>query len=73
MITIQRISYAVALAAVLGGCGSAGEPQAEPPPVEETAFGDMVGTMDKARAVESTMQQHKDALDKSIADGAGEL
>jgi hypothetical protein len=34
--------------------------------VEDTAFRDMTRAMDKARAVEGTMQQHKEALDRSL-------
>lgn len=52
-------------ASLLAACGSAKEPTA-PPPVEDTAFRDMAGAMDKARAVEGTMQQHKEALDRTL-------
>lgn len=57
-------ALAVAIAAsLLVACGSAPKP---PPPVEETAFKDMAGAMDKARAVEGTMQQHKEDLDRTL-------
>jgi hypothetical protein len=52
----------------LSSCGSA-----EPPPVQDTVVGDMVGTMDRARSVETTTLQHKQALDEAIeqqAEGA---
>ncbi|MBL8267102.1 hypothetical protein [Steroidobacter sp.] len=62
----SRIPCALAVAAaasLLVACGSAPKP---PPPVEETAFKDMAGAMDKARAVEGTMQQHKEDLDRTL-------
>jgi hypothetical protein len=52
------------LAAACGGTGE--EEQRQPPPVEDTAFGDAVGTMDRARAVEDTTLQHKQDLDRAI-------
>ncbi len=52
---------------VLSACGGeADAPRSEPPPVEETAFGDMVGTMDKARSVEETTKQRKEQLDEAL-------
>lgn len=53
------------VAALLAACGSEQQP-AEPPPVEDTALRDMAGAMDKARAVEDTLQQHKEALDRTL-------
>jgi hypothetical protein len=53
------------VASLLAACGSAQKPT-EPPPVEDTAFRDMAGAMDKARAVEGTMQEHKEALDRTL-------
>jgi hypothetical protein len=53
------------VASVLAACGSEQQP-AEPPPVEETAFGDMVGTVEKARAVEGQVQDHKQAMDRAL-------
>ena len=67
MTTIQRISLATAVAVLLVGCGSSDDsPRAEAPPVEATALGDMVGTMDKARGVEDATMQHRQNLDKAI-------
>ncbi len=58
---------------VLAACG-APDPQRQPPPVQDTAFGDMVDAMDQARAVEDVTLQHKEALDQALeqAEGAGD-
>lgn len=63
-------AIAVALSALIA-CGQ-GEPAPEPtpPPVEDTAFGEMVGTLDKARAVEDTTMRHKEELDRQLDDAA---
>ena len=55
----------VVAASSLAACGSEQKPT-EPPPVEDTAFRDMAGAMDKARAVEGTLQEHKEALDRTL-------
>ena len=70
MRTNQRIPLAAALL-VLSACGAQEEPRPEPPPVEDTAFGDAVGTMDRARAVGDTTLQHKQDLDRTIEQGEG--
>ena len=50
-----------------------GDPTAnEPPPVEETVIGDMVGTMGRARGVEATLQQDKQALDRALEAAEGQ-
>jgi hypothetical protein len=64
----SRNSYAlsiVVVASLLAACGSEQKPTA-PPPVEDTAMRDMAGAMDKARAVEGTMQEHKEQLDRTL-------
>lgn len=63
----QRIVAALAVA-ILAGCGAAENEAGErqPPPVEDTVFGDTVGTLDKARAVEDTVMQHKQELDRRL-------
>ena len=62
----NRSLLSLALAAsVLAACGSEQQP-AEPPPIEQTAFGDMAGTLDKARAVEGEVQDHKQAIDRAL-------
>lgn len=70
----QRILLATIAIMVLGGCGSSAEHEAppEPPPVKDTAFGDMVGTMDKARGVQDTVDTHKQDLDSQMRSAEGE-
>ncbi|HWK50758.1 MAG TPA: hypothetical protein VNR40_12780 [Steroidobacter sp.] len=53
------------VASLLAACGSKQQP-AEPPPVADTAFGDMAGAVDKARAVEGQVQEHKEAIDRAL-------
>lgn len=52
----------------LCACGA----REEPPPVKDTVFGDAVGTMDKARAVEDTTMRHKEDLDRAMESAEGE-
>ncbi len=43
------------------------EPPAKPPmPVSETVLGPTIGTLDKARSVEGTLQQDRDNADAAI-------
>ena len=56
----------------IAACSSKQEEQAEAPPmkVEDTVFGDMTQTMERAKAVEGTTMQHKEEVDKVLeADG----
>lgn len=60
---------------LLTACGSSGEPERPaPPPIEDTAFGEMAGALDKARSVEATTLEHKEAIDRAIdrSEGAGQ-
>jgi hypothetical protein len=59
---------------LLLGCGAAEDSSetAEPPPVEETAFGEMVGTIDKAHSVEGTVLQQKEDTDRAIQESEGQ-
>ncbi|HEY5808473.1 MAG TPA: hypothetical protein VIT67_10920 [Povalibacter sp.] len=58
----------------LGACGSSSDSESrpEPPPVKDTAFGDMVGTMDKAKGVQDTVDTHKQDMDKQLQSQEGE-
>lgn len=53
------------MASLVAACGSEQKP-AEPPPVEETVFKDMAGAVDKARAVDGTVQEHKKEMDRAL-------
>lgn len=61
----HRPLAALVVVLTVTACG-AGQQDSEPPPVENTVFGDAVGTMDKARAVEQTLQQEKQAHDRAL-------
>lgn len=67
MTKIWRACAVLFASPIVTACGSGGESeQPAPPPVEDTAFGDAVGTMDRARGVEDTTLQHKQDLDRAI-------
>ncbi len=61
----MRYSYPFVIGAVLLA-SAACAPKQEPPPVKDTAFGEMVGTMDRARGVQDTTMQHKAYTDKAL-------
>ena len=61
----DRFVTALALLVLVSACDSS-EKQSEPPAVEDTVFGDAIGTIDEARAVESTMMQEKEERDRAI-------
>ncbi len=55
-------------ALALGGCGSSEpEPEPEPMKVEDTVFGDLVGTQDKARdRTNQAVDTHREALEQRL-------
>ncbi len=58
----------VAIALQFSGCGSS-EPEPEEPPmkVEDTAFGELIGTQDKVRdAANAAVDTHREALDSRL-------
>lgn len=71
MTAIRRMLAAFSLACTLSACSPSPDEQREPPPVKDTAFDDMVGTMDKARAVENTTMQHKEDVDRALQEAEG--
>lgn len=70
MNAVHRLLAALFVAAALTACG-AGQEQAQAP-AADNALKDMVGTMDKARGVETTTMEHKKDLDKAMEAAAGE-
>lgn len=57
----------IVLLVALCACGGQdGASRAEPPVIEETAFGEVVGTMDKARAVEDVTRQRTEQLNEAL-------
>jgi uncharacterized lipoprotein YbaY len=65
MTTLQRVLPGCVAAVLLAACGSSKQP--EPPPIKDTAFRDMEAAKDKARAVEGTVMEQKDATDRAIS------
>jgi hypothetical protein len=63
---VARLLTAMLISLGVTACGSDSEAPSEPPPVEDTVAGDLVGAMDKARAVEDTTMQHKEDLDRAV-------
>ena len=53
---------------ILAGCGGGEkEPEEEPMKVEDTVFGDLIGTQDKARdRTNAAMESHREALRKQL-------
>ncbi len=60
-------------ALALGGCGSSEpEPEPEPMKVEDTVFGDLVGTQDKARdRTNDAVDTHREALERRLDSDEG--
>ena len=57
----------LAVALPLGGCGGGNEPDEPPMKVEDTAFGDLVGTQDKVRdRTNAAVDLHRETLDSRI-------
>ena len=60
----------LALCLTLAGCGGSADSDAENEAEEdkETVFDPLVGTLDKANAVEGQLQDHKDRTDQAVAE-----
>jgi hypothetical protein len=71
-----HILSAVMSMLLLSGCGSSADSEQhaepEPMPVKDSAFGDMVGTMDKARGVQDTVDEHKQSMDDVLKTQEGQ-
>jgi hypothetical protein len=68
----MRANFAIgmlAAVAMLAGCGGSDEPEAdeEPVKVEDTAFGPLVGTQDKARdRANAAVDQHREDMNERL-------
>ena len=57
----------VSMSGWLAACGSHDESkQPDPPPVRDSAFGDLVRAEDKARGVQDTLQKQKEERDRQM-------
>lgn len=66
-----KLVAALAVLLLTAGCGGGDdrdqEPEEAPMKVEETVFGDLVGTQDKARdRTNAAMDKHREALESGI-------
>ena len=67
MKTIISAAVVVSVGLLVSACGSSEEAsRPEPMPIEESAFGDMAGTIDKARDVEDTTKQRMEQLNEAL-------
>lgn len=67
-------AFGVLAAALAAGCSSNEEPREEEPPmkVEDTVFGDLIGTQDKARdRSNAAVELHRESLDKRLQEDEG--
>ena len=69
-----RILLALIASLTLGACSTGSEDAeqaSEPPPIEDTAFGDLAGAVDKAKGVQDTVDAHKQEQDRQIRANEG--
>jgi len=67
-------AFGMVVAALAAGCGGNEEPEEEEPPmkVEDTVFGDLVGTQDKARdRSNAAVELHRESLNKRLDEDEG--
>jgi hypothetical protein len=68
------LAFGVLAAALAAGCGGKEEPEEEEPPmkVEDTVFGDLIGTQDKARdRSNAAVELHRESMDKRLEEDEG--
>jgi hypothetical protein len=68
------LAFGVLSATLATGCGGNKEPEEEEPPmkVENTVFGDLVGTQDKARdRSNAAVELHRESMDKRLEEDEG--
>jgi hypothetical protein len=66
MFAMQRVGSMVLMSLLLAACGSADEPRAPPPPIEETVFRDVEVMQQKARDVQNVVDEQKRAVDAAV-------
>lgn len=72
-LTFSSLLVILVLAAACGGGDAPAEPRrSEPMPVEDTVFGDMIETQDRARAVEDVGMERKQEMDRVIEETGGQ-
>ncbi len=72
MHTVRALAMSFLVILTMTGCGASETPEeSQSPPIEETAFGETVGTLDKARAVEGTVMQQKEDIDQALQESEG--
>jgi nitrous oxide reductase accessory protein NosL len=67
-------AFGVLAGALVAGCSSNEEPKEEEPPmkVEDTVFGDLIGTQDKARdGANAAVELHRESLNKRLEEDEG--
>jgi hypothetical protein len=72
---VLAIATGLACLTQLVACGSDPDPQErdrQPMAVEDTVFGDMIQTEDRARAVEDLGFEHKKDMDRTIDEESGQ-
>lgn len=71
---IRRVLIVLLASALQFGCGGdeGASERDSPTPVEETVFGDTVSTLDKANAVQGTVLEQKEELDRAIDESEGQ-
>lgn len=65
----------LAVAIALAGCGGSDEPEEkeEPMKVEDTAFGPLIGTQDKARdRANAAVDQHREIMNERLKQDEGD-
>jgi hypothetical protein len=72
MKTIQKACSVAILAMMCAACGSGHEAAApEPMPPSDTVAGDQVRAMERAKGVETTTMESKQAVDRAVDEGEG--
>lgn len=67
MRTTNRAAIIISALLSASACGSGEDaPRREPPPVEETAFKELVGAMDKAHGIEDVTKERAEQLDQAL-------